>query len=114
MSNKKTNQKEKSDISKLGIVPLGDKVLVRPFGKDELEKKSASGIIIPDTVSKEAPDQGEVMAVGPGRYDAGQIIPMTVKVGDKVLFSKYGYEEVKVDGKDYYIFSESSIMAVIK
>lgn len=98
--------------SNLDIQPLGDRVVVLPADKEE--KVSASGIIIPDTVDKEKPAKGKVVAVGPGRYDDGELVPMQVKVGQTVLFSKYGYDEVKVDGKEYYILAESQILAVIK
>lgn len=94
----------KKDIN---ITPLGDKVLLKPLST---EKTSPSGIIIPDTIDKEKPEEGLVVAVGPGKDDE----KMTVKVGDKVVFSKYGYDEVKVGGEEYYILSESSILAVIK
>ncbi len=99
--------------SELSIQPLGDRVVVLPSSKKE-EKVSASGIIIPDTVDKEKPAKGKVVAVGPGRYDDGDLIPMSLKVGQTVLFSKYGYDEVKIDGEDYYILSESQVLAVIK
>lgn len=98
--------------SSLDIQPLGDRVVVAPAEKEE--KVSVSGIIIPDTVDKEKPAKGKVVAVGPGKYDDGELVPMQVKVGQTVLFSKYGYDEVKVDGKEYYILSESQILAVIK
>jgi chaperonin GroES len=94
----------KKDIN---ITPLGDKVLLKPLSREE---KSPSGIIIPDTIDKEKPEEGTVVAVGPGKDD----VKMTVKVGNKVVFSKYGYDEVKVDGEEYYILSESSILAIIK
>lgn len=94
------------------VNPLGDRVVVRPADKNE-EKQLASGILIPDTADKERPSKGEVVAVGPGKYDDGVLVPMTVKVGDTVLFSKYGYDEVKVDGVEYYILSESSILATL-
>ena len=100
----------KSDIQ---IEPLGDRVVVKPSDKNE-EKVSASGIIIPDTVDKEKPAKGKVVAVGPGRYDDGVLVPMTLKIGQTVLFSKYGYDEVKVDGENYYILSEAQVLAVIK
>lgn len=96
-----------------GISPLGDRVVVRPLTEDEAGTRSPAGIIIPDTVSKEKPEQGIVVATGPGKYDDGALIPMTVSVGDKVMFSKYGFDEVKVGGKEYFIVSESSILAVI-
>ena len=99
---------------KSNIIPLGDRVLVKPAQKDE-GKKTASGIIIPETIDKEKPEQGKVVAVGEGRMtDDGSVIPMRVKKGDTVIFSKYGPDEIKVDGEEYYILSESSILAVIK
>ena len=97
--------------NKLGITPLGDRVVVKPVAKEET---SAMGIIIPDSAKQEAPSKGTVVAVGAGKYDDGVLVPMTVQVGDSVLFSKYGYDEVKVDGTEYYILSESSVLAVLK
>ena len=94
------------------IVPLHDRVVVKPFTEEE--KKTKSGLIIPDTVSKERPEQGKVLAVGEGRFnDDGKRIPMTVKVGDIILFSKYGPDEVKVEGEEFYILREDSILAII-
>ena len=94
-------------------MPLGDRIVVLPSEK-EGEKKLASGIIIPETVDKEKPAKGEVIAVGLGKYENGKRVPMQVKVGDTVLFSKYGYDEVKIDDVEYYILSESSILGIIK
>ncbi len=96
----------------LNIQPLADRVVVKPASKEETT--TMSGIIIPDTVDKEKPAQGKVVAVGPGRYDDGDLLPMGVKVGQTVLFSKYGYDEVKIEGEMYYILSESQILAIIK
>lgn len=95
------------------IQPLSDRVVVLPDeGKEE--KVSAAGIIIPETVDKEKPAKGKVVAVGPGRVgDDNELIPPQVKVGQTVLFSKYGYDEVKMDGITYYILAESQILAVI-
>lgn len=94
------------------VKPLSDRVLVRPISKTETTK---SGIVIPDTVEKERAEQGEVIAVGPGKLlDSGKVQPLTVKVGDKVMFKKYGPDEVKVDGKDLLILEESDIIAVIE
>lgn len=94
------------------ITPLGDRVLVRTI---EAETKTKSGIIIPDTASKERPEQGVVVAVGAGRTtDEGKIISPEVKIGDTVIFSKYGPDEIKLDGEEYYILSESNILAVVK
>ena len=96
----------------LSISPLGDRVVVKPASKNE-EKTLASGIIIPDTAEKERPAKGTVVAVGPGRTEDGQQVPVAVKVGQTVLFSKYGYDEVKVNNEEYFILSESQILAVI-
>lgn len=106
----KTLQKEEARVA---LHPLGDRVVVRPLEESEAGTKSPSGIIIPDTVSKEKPEQGIVVAVGPGRMDDGARIPVAVMVGDRVIFSKYGYDEVKVGGKEYFIVSEASVLAVI-
>jgi chaperonin GroES len=96
---------------KFSLSPLSDRVVVRPLKKSE--ERMVGGIIIPDTVSKEKPERGTVVAAGPGRYDDGALIPMTLSVGDEVIFSKYGFEEVKIDGEEYYIISESNVLAVI-
>ena len=90
--------------------PLHDRVLVESLDSEE---KTSGGIIIPDT-AKEKPQEGKVIAVGPGsRSEDGKITPMDVKVGDHVLFGKWSGTEVKVDGKDYSIMKESDIMGVI-
>ncbi len=96
----------------LSLSPLGDRVLVAPL-EEKAEKVLDSGIIIPDSEKKEKPQKGKVLAVGPGRYDDGVLVPMSVKKGDIILFSKYGYDEVKEDGKEYLILPESQILAVI-
>jgi chaperonin GroES len=95
---------------KLKIAPLGDRVVVKPASKEEV---SASGIIIPDTVKKEKAERGTVVATGPGRFDDGELVPMTVKKGDEVLFEQTYRDPIQIDGEEYYIFSESSILAVI-
>ena len=102
-------------MSDIQIKPLGDRCVVRPLTPAEAGTVSASGIIIPDSVSKEKPEQGVVVAVGEGKWneDADARIPMDVKVGDKVVFSKYGFDEVKVDDNEYYIVGESSILAIL-
>jgi len=90
--------------------PLHDRVLVESL---ESEEKTAGGIIIPDT-AKEKPQEGKVIAVGPGaKTEEGKIIPMDVKVGDRVLFGKWSGTEVKIDGKEYSIMKESDIMGVV-
>ncbi len=94
------------------IVPTSDHVIVE--AKIE-ETTSASGIIIPDTANKERPQKGIVLAVGPGKMlDGGQMLPMEVKEGDKVLFTKYGPTEVKVDGKELLVLNMSDILARIE
>lgn len=99
--------------SGMSLVPLADRVIIRPLSAEELGTTTASGIIIPDTAQEKA-TEGEVVAVGPGKYDDGVLIPMSVSVGDKVIFSKYGYDEVKVGGKEYYVVAESNILAIVK
>ena len=96
------------------IRPLNDKVIVRPMTDEELGSASPSGIIIPDSVKKDKPEQGIVIAVGPGKFDEDgeKRIPLDVKVGDRVIFSKYGFDEVKFKSKEYYIVAEPSILAV--
>lgn len=100
---------------KMGIKPLGDRVVVRPLTEEEMGGTSPSGIIIPDSAKQEKPEQGIVLAVGPGKWneDGDGRIAMTVKEGDRVVFSKYGYDEVKIDKEEFYIVSESSILGVI-
>jgi len=90
------------------IQPLGDRVLVKPIEAEEVTK---GGIVLPAT-AKEKPQEGEVLAVGPGkRNDKGEPVAMDIKVGDIVLFTKYGGTEIKVDGDELVILSESSILA---
>lgn len=92
-------------MSTINIKPLADRVIIEPA---QAEEKTAGGIIIPDT-AKEKPQRGTVVAVGPGKKDE----PMTVKVGEKVLYGKYAGTEITVDGKDYLIMRESDIVAVV-
>jgi chaperonin GroES len=91
--------------------PLGDRVVVKALALEEVTKH---GIILPDTVEKERPEKGEVIAVGPGKHDDGQLVPMGVKVGDKVLFKKYSPDEFKIDDTEYLLISESDILAVLE
>lgn len=97
------------------IMPLGDRVLVKPLGAGE-DKKNKAGIIIPDTIGKEKPERGKVVAVGEGRWneDGDGLVPMRVKVGQTVIFSKYSPDEIKIEGEEYFILKEESILAVIK
>ncbi|MEK7643362.1 MAG: co-chaperone GroES [Patescibacteria group bacterium] len=98
----------------MNIKPLGDRVLVQQLSDDERSNKTASGIFIPDT-AKERPEEGMVVAVGPGKMSKlGEVRPMSIKVGDRVLFAKYGPSEIKVDGKEYLIAREEDILAVIE
>lgn len=91
------------------IKPLEDRVVVKPITEEERTK---GGIVLPDT-AKERPQEGEVMAVGPGRLlDSGERAPMDVKVGDKVIFAKYGGTEIKIDGEEYIILRQSDILAI--
>lgn len=90
------------------LKPLGDRVIVKPSVEEE---KTAGGIFLPDT-AKERPQWGEVVAVGPGRFEDGKRIEIDVKVGDKVIYSKYGGTEVKIDGQEYLILRESDILAI--
>lgn len=93
----------------MNLKPLGDRVVVKTI---EEEQKTAGGIVLPDT-AKEKPQKGEVLAVGTGKLlDNGERVPLEVKVGDKVIFAKYGGTEVKVDGKEYLILRESDILAI--
>ncbi len=97
------------------IKPLGDRVLIEPLSKEELEGRSKLGIIIPDTAEKERPEQGRVVAVGDGKRDEnGKLIPVGLKKGQRVLFSKYGPSEIKVDGKEYLIAKEEDVLAIIE
>jgi chaperonin GroES len=96
------------------ILPLGDRVLIKLNDGNE-KNKNSFGIIIPDTIGKEKGEQGRIIAVGEGKLnEGGELIPMRVKVGDKVIFSKYGYDEVKVGDEEYLLVSESNILAIIK
>ena len=92
------------------LKPLGDRVLVKRLEQEEVTK---GGIIIPDT-AKEKPSQGEVLAAGPGaRDEAGKLVPLDVKAGDRVLFGKWSGTEVKIDGVDYLIMKESDILGIL-
>lgn len=96
----------------MNLKPLHSNVIVKPLNKETMTK---SGIVIPDTISQEKPEQGEVVAVGTGRLlDNGQTAPMSVKVGDKVMFRKYSPDEIKVDGQEYLVIKEQDIMLIIE
>lgn len=91
----------------MNIKPLADRVLIEPIS---IEEKTESGIILPETADKEKPEQGKVIAVGPGRKNK----PLGVKKGDKVLFTKYGPNEIKIDNKEYLIAKEEDILAILE
>lgn len=94
------------------IRPLGDRVVVKPA---EREEKTKGGIYLPDTATKERPQEGQVLAVGEGRRDdSGKLVPMNVKVGDRVLFAKYSGTEFKIDDVEYLILAEKDILGIIQ
>ncbi len=96
--------------TKVTIKPLEDRIVVQA---NEAETTTASGIVIPDT-AKEKPQEGTVLAVGPGRFEDGTRVPLDVKVGDTVLYSKYGGTEVKYSGEEYLVLSARDVLAIIE
>jgi chaperonin GroES len=97
---------------KINIKPLADYVLIEPIKEEE---KTKAGILLPESAEKEKPEKGRVIAVGPGRRDEkGNLIPVSVKVGQIILFKKYGPDEIKVDDKEYLICKEEDILAIIE
>ena len=94
------------------LQPLSDYIIIEP---QKQEIKTKSGIVLPDTVEKEKPQEGKVVAVGSGRtLESGARAKMQVKAGDKVLFTKYSPTEVKIDGKEFFVIKEEDVMAIIK
>ena len=93
------------------LKPLGDRIVVKP--KDEDTQTTASGLVIPDT-AKEKPQLGDVLAVGPGDFQDGERVPLDVKTGDVVVYSKYGGTEIKVEGEDYLILSARDVLAIVE
>jgi chaperonin GroES len=93
----------------VNLQPLEDRIVVKP---SEGEEMTASGLVIPDT-AKEKPQEGEVLAVGPGRFEDGNRVPLDVKVGDKVIYSKYGGTEVKLGGDELLILSARDVLAIV-
>jgi len=111
--------KSKIVKKKAQIKPFADRVLVRPFTEDALRqaqgiKRPSFGIILPESITKEKSAQGKVLAVGEGKWVEGKLVPIRIKVGETVIFSKYGYDEVEQDGEQLYLLREESILAVIK
>lgn len=99
-------------VSQMQFKPLSNHVFIEPIDED---KKTKSGIVIPDTAEKEKPVKGKVLAVGPGkRSDKGDLVPMSVKVGDVVLFKKYGPDEIEINDKKYLVGDEDDILAIIE
>ena len=96
----------------MNLKPLHDNVVIKGISEDEVTK---AGIVLPDTADKEKPEQGEVIAVGPGKLlENGQRAQMSVAVGNKVLFKKYSPDEIKIDGEEYLVISEGDIIAVLE
>ena len=96
----------------MNIKPLHDHVIVKAITEDEVTK---SGIILPDTIDKEKPEKGEVIAIGDGKLlENGQRAQMSVKIGDKVMFKKYSPDEIKVEGEEFLVISESDIIAILQ
>ncbi len=93
----------------LKLMPYGDRLVVRHVRQEEV---TSSGLVIPDT-AMEKPQQGEVLAVGPGRIDEGKRVPMEVKVGDRILFAKYAGQEVKFEQEEYLVLKESDVLAKV-
>ena len=99
-----------STATKVSIKPLEDRIVIQA---NDAETTTASGIVIPDT-AKEKPQEGTVLAVGPGRFEDGNRVPLDVKVGDTIIFSKYGGTEVKYSGEEYLILSARDVLAIIE
>lgn len=116
---KKPKQIRRAGVqTKPQIRPFGDRILVRPFTEEALRqaqgKSSSFGIILPESVTKEKSAQGKVLAVGEGKWVDGKLVPIRIKTGDIVVFSKYGYDEVEENGEELYLLKEESVLAVIK
>lgn len=103
------NEQEGEEIERMNIKPLGDRVVIKRL---EAEEKTKSGIVLPGQ-AKEQPQMAEIVAVGPGATEDGKTIPMEVKVGDVVIFSKYAGTEIKYDGEEYTILSQRDILAIV-
>lgn len=96
----------------MNLKPLADYLIIKPLVEETTTK---SGIVLPDTIDKEKPEKGEVTATGPGKLlDNGNLAPMSVKVGDKVMFRKYSPDEIKVDGNEYLVIRESDVMLIME
>lgn len=94
------------------LKPLHDNLVLKPISVEETTK---TGIVLPETASKENPEKGEVVAVGPGkRMENGDIVPISVKIGDKVMFKKYSPDEIKIDDEEYLLISENDVLAILE
>ena len=94
------------------LKPLSNHVIVKPAVQEEVTK---SGIVLPDTADKERPEKGEVIAVGPGKIrDNGQLSPMSLKVGNQVVFKKYSPDDIKIDNEEYLVINENDILAILE
>ena len=112
MAKKTKKAASQGQTSKIRFQPLLDRVLIKPVSAEE---RTASGLIIPDTARKEKPEQGTVVAVGPGkRGDDNDLIPVSVKIGDRVMFSGYGNDEIQINDVDYLVVPETNIVGVFK
>ncbi len=114
---KKSKSKPVSKVSsKASIKPLGDRVLIKPYTQADLRKnegKPKLDFVLPESMTKEKSAQGKVVAVGDGRWIDGKLVPVNVKVGDTVVFSKYSYDEVEHDGEEFYLLREENLLAVL-
>jgi chaperonin GroES len=113
----KTKTKTVSKVnSKASIKPLGDRVLIKPYSKEDLRKnegKPKLDFVLPESMTQEKSAQGRVVAVGDGRWIDGKLIPVNVKVGDTVVFSKYSYDEVEYAGEEFYLLREENLLAIL-
>ncbi len=105
---------KKTETKKTTIQPLGNRVLIRPFTKEEVTKKNNFGIILPDSDAKQKMEQGTVIATGPGLYVDGKLVKVSVQKGDVVAFSKYGFDDIEVDGEILYLIKEENMLAILK
>lgn len=104
---------KKTETKKTTIQPLGNRVLIRPFTKEEVTQKNSFGIILPDSDAKQKMEQGTVLATGPGLHVDGKLVPVGVKKGDVVAFSKYGFDDIEVDGEILYLIKEENVLAIL-
>ncbi len=104
----------KKSVKKIRIIPSGDRVLIRPINSVETALTGRIKIVLPDSAQNEKSDRGEVIAIGEGKYEGGKLVPIKVRVGDIVIFSKYSYDEVEQGEEDLYLVKSENILAFIK